>query len=223
MCARYSIDASPTELVEFFGLVNEPPIPVRQFNLAPTDDILIVRQTEAGREAELARWGLLPWWAKDKREGVKAINARADGLWSKPTYREASAKGRRCLVPTTGFFEWTAGDGGKDPWLFQKTDGGLYAMAGLWERWRDKKDGDKVVESATIVTCDPNASLRAFHDRMPVVLSEEHWDLWLDPSSTEAELAPLLVAPPEGLLAPVRVSRAVNNVKNSGPECVAPL
>lgn len=223
MCARYSIDATPNELVEFFGLVNEPPIPARQFNLAPTDDILIVRQTEAGREAELARWGLLPWWAKDKREGVKAINARADGLWSKPTYREAATKGRRCLVPTTGFFEWTAGEGGKDPWLFQTVGGGLYAMAGLWERWRDKSAGDKVVESATIVTCAPNTSLRAFHDRMPVVLAEEHWDLWLDPARTEAELMPLLVAPPEDLLVPVRVSRAVNSVKNSGPECVAPI
>ena len=101
MCARYSIDATPNELVEFFGLVNEPPIPARQFNLAPTDDILIVRQTDAGREAELARWGLLPWWAKDKKEGVKAINARADGLWSKPTYRDASAKGSPAIPRTS--------------------------------------------------------------------------------------------------------------------------
>ena len=223
MCARYSIDATSNELVEFFGLVNEPPIPARQFNLAPTDDILIVRQTDAGREGELARWGLLPWWAKDKKEGVKAINARADGLWSKPTYRDASAKGRRCLVPTTGFFEWTAGEGGKDPWLFQRAGGGLYAMAGLWERWRDKKEGDKVVETATIVTCAPNGPMSAFHDRMPVVLGEENWDLWLDPSSTEADLSPLLIAPPDELLVPVRVSRAVNSVKNTGPECVAPL
>jgi putative SOS response-associated peptidase YedK len=223
MCARYSIDATPNELVEFFALVNEPPIPARQFNLAPTDDILIVRQTEAGREAELARWGLLPWWAKDKKEGVKAINARADGLWSKPTYRDASAKGRRCLVPTTGFFEWTAGVGGKDPWLFQRVGGGLYAMAGLWDRWRDKKDGDKVVETATVVTTTPNHAMAAFHDRMPVVLAEENFDLWLDPSATEADLAPLLIAPPDDLLVPIRVSRAVNNVKNTGRECVAPV
>jgi putative SOS response-associated peptidase YedK len=223
MCARFSIDATSTELVEFFGLVSEPPIPVRQFNLAPTDDILIVRRTDAGLEGELARWGLLPWWSKDKRQGVKAINARADGLWSKPTFRDAVGQGRRCLVPTTGFFEWEETPTGKDPWLFQAAEGGLYAMAGLWERWRDKAEGGKIVETATVVTCPPNGKMAAFHDRMPVVLPREHWDAWLDPKRTETQLLPLLVAPPEDFLRPVRVSRAVNSVKNADRTCVEPV
>lgn len=223
MCARFSLDASSEDIVAFFGLADEPPIPARQFNLAPTDDILIVRQTDAGREADLARWGLLPWWAKDKRMGVRAINARADGIWDKPMFRKAAEDGRRCLVATTGFFEWQDEEGSKQPYLFQREGGGLFAFAGLWERWRDRTDGDRIIESATVVTTDPNEMFSQWHDRMPVVLSPEHWDAWLDPSNGQDALSPLLVGPPDDLLVPVKVSRFVSNVKNHGPQCVQPV
>lgn len=222
MCGRFAIDATSHEIMEAFDLISEPPVPTRQFNLAPTDDVLVVRETDAGREGSLYRWGLLPFWAKDRKQGARAINARAETLWTKNTFRESAQK-RRCLVIGTGFFEWETVADGKQPWLFSQSDGRPFAMAGLWSKWRPKDDKTQVVRTCTIVTTEPNGPLSAFHDRMPVVLDDDLIDVWLDPDTPQPVLAELLRPAPDQRLTATAVSRLVNSVKNHGPECVAPL
>lgn len=196
MCSRYSLSTPAETLAEHFRLERIPPLTPRH-NIAPSQQVPIVRLplTESrpqmsGREMTLVRWGLIPAWAKDPAIGNRMINARAETVAEKPAFREAFAR-RRCLVPADGYYEWQRVGRGKQPCCIRMRDGRPFAFAGLWEQWT-RPDG-KVVETCAILTTEPNETLRPIHDRMPVILDPDNYDLWLDPGvRSEEKLRPLL-------------------------------
>ena len=167
----------------------------------------------------LARWGLVPSWAKDPAIGAKLINARAETLAEKPSFKRA-LESRRCLVPADGFYEWARKGSRKIPHRFTLKDGGLFAFAGLRETWREPGGG--LLESFTIVTTQANDLLKSVHDRMPVILRREDEPLWLDPKTgATAEVKGLLRPFPAEDMAAAEVSPLVNSPKNDGPACLA--
>ena len=212
MCGRYVL-ASPGELIaEHFRLSAVPVYPPR-YNIAPTMDALVVRETPAGeREAVTLRWGLVPAWAKDAGVGSRMFNARAEGLADKPAFRAAFRR-RRCLVPADGFYEWQPVTGGrKQPWFIRLASGAPLALAGLWEHWRGP-DGDAIA-TFTIVTTAANEALRALHDRMPVLVAPADHDEWLSSPNPSVLLAPWAGEPLE--LRPV--GTRVNSARNDSPD-----
>lgn len=195
---------------------NFPP----RYNIAPTDQIPIVRVDPRDHERELvmARWGLIPFWMKEKPK-IPHINARAETVATLPMFREAFAR-RRCLIPATGFFEWQKRDGGKQPYRFVRRDLEPFAFAGVWEFARI--DGQEIL-SAAIIVGEPNPLVAGVHDRMPVMLMAEDYDEWLE-SHTSADVAKGMLRPfDEQLMNAYAVSRAVNSVRNDSPECIAPV
>jgi putative SOS response-associated peptidase YedK len=191
-----------------------------RYNIAPSQPVLVLPNT-ADRQVDHYRWGLIPSWASDEKIGYRTINARAESVASKPAFRSAFLK-RRCLVLADGFYEWRAeGKRSKTPFFIRRPDGELLAFAGLWEIWRPE-DRDEV-RSCTIVTTAANELLAPIHDRMPVVLPPQHFEQWLDPDpQPKAQLLQLLLPLPANELTAFPVSKAVNDVNNDGPECVAP-
>lgn len=187
-----------------------------RFNVSPGQVVHAVRAGELGREIVGLRWGLVPSWADDSSIGFKTINARSETVHEKPAFREAFRR-RRCLLPSTGFYEWRAGAGGvKQPYAAVRDGGELHAMAGLWERWRDGSSGE-VVESCTVLTCAANTRLRRLHERMPVILPEVEWAVWLDPE-VEGETALRAMLKTDGAKhwGTWPVSRRVNSPRNDG-------
>lgn len=219
MCSRYSLTSPPEAVRQLFGYENVEAFPPR-YNIAPTQPVGIVRTGIMGaREFALVRWGLIPPWAKDPTELSTLINARAETAAVKPSFR-AAMRHKRCLVPADGFYEWTGPQGAKQPHLISaRSDGlwgaGLMGFAGLWEHWMGA-DGSEI-DTMAILTVPANRDMRPVHDRMPLILRPEQFDAWLDCSSgSSADLGPLLVPPPEGLLTLRPVSRTLNNPRNEG-------
>lgn len=191
-----------------------------RYNVAPGQAVVAVRQEAERPVRRLAplRWGLVPAWAKDAAVGYKMINARAESAADRPAFCEAMRR-RRCLIPADGFYEWKRAGKEKLPYCFTLADDALFAFAGLWEQWRSPQG--QAVESCTILTTAPNELVRDVHDRMPVILAPEAYDVWLDPAFTRvAELQPLL-KPYAGAMRRYRVSSRVNQVKNDDAECAA--
>lgn len=222
MCGRYFLTHPGDVLTAELGLESAVTVEAR-FNIAPTQQVPIVRRSaRGGRELVLARWGLVPFWAKDPAIGNRLINARAESLGEKPSFRDAFRK-HRCLIPASGFYEWQKKDGGKQPWVLRRPDGGPMTFAGLWSRWRDRATGDEL-ESCAIVTTAPNEVAAAVHDRMPVILDEPARALWLDPEAEPARDLPAILAPspPEELEA-FPISLRVNNPRNDDAACLEPL
>lgn len=219
MCGRYMMTSPVDAMQQLFRFEERPNLPPR-YNVAPTQEVPIVRRRKegTGRELALVRWGLIPWWAKDPAVGNRLINARAESVASKPAFREAFRK-RRCLVPANGFYEWEKRGREKRPWLIRLKGGGLLAFAGLWEVWRDPR-GEKI-HSCTIVTSEPNAVAGRFHDRMPVILDPGDYERWLDPDDPAA--LQLLQPCPDDWLEAYPVSPRVNSPQNDDPELVEPL
>jgi len=214
MCGRFNLIADADALVDFFELGQAMGLQPR-YNIAPSQDVAVVRETGGGRALSMLRWGLIPSWAKDPKIGYRMINARAETVAEKPSFRVALLR-RRCLLPATGFYEWKVVPGGKQPYNIQVGDGGLFAFAGLWERWQG-------VESCTIIVTEANKAISAIHDRMPVILDPSDYKAWLDPQLQDtALLQPLLQPCPPGWINSYPVSPLVGNPKNDGPECVAP-
>ncbi len=220
MCGRYRLTAKERWLSEYFNLPAEDIDWAARWNVAPTQEVATIRQDRRApkRIFGLMRWGLIPYWAKDMSIGVKAINAVSETAAGKPAFRESMRK-RRCLIPADGFYEWKRiGPKKKQPYNIGMADDGLFAFAGLWDRWKDP--GGKVIESCTILTTQANALLKDMHHRMPVILSPDAYDLWLDPGVTDpAEVADLLKPFAARLMRVYPVSAAVNKVENDGPEC----
>jgi putative SOS response-associated peptidase YedK len=217
MCGRYVL-ASPGEVIaEHFRLAEVPDHPPR-YNIAPTQLALVVRETPQGeREGVFLRWGLIPSWARDPTIGSRLINARAEGLADKPSFRAAFRR-RRCLVPADGFYEWRPAAGGrKQPYFIRLASGAPLGLAGLWEQWKGP-DGDTVA-TFTIVTTAANEQLAALHDRMPVVVAPADYDEWLSSPNPSVLLAPWRGEPFE--LTPV--GTRVNNVADDDPALVAPI
>ncbi len=221
MCGRYARHSSVHEFAELFGAQGELEL-APSFNVAPTQDVLAVREEPAvGRRLRLLRWGLVPFWSKGPDNRYSMINARADTLDQKPAYR-AAFRSRRCLIAANGFYEWQRSVGGKQPVFVSLADGAPFAMAGLWERW--KGADERIIESCAIVTTDANECLTAIHDRMPVILRREDYETWLDPGIDDAGVLKQLLCPyPEGALLAYPVSRHVNSVANDDAECMQPL
>lgn len=217
MCGRYLLTSPVDALIDLFG-VQERLNLAPNYNAAPTQSLPIVRSDESGRrELVSARWGLVPFWAKDLSIGARAFNARVETLAEKPMFREAYRR-RRCLVPADGFYEWQKTGAAKQPYLIRVKGGGPFAMAGLWERWG--KDAETVT-SFTIVTTAANAFMAELHDRMPVILDPADWQLWLDPSRGNA--AALLRPCPDAWLERWPVSPRVGNVRNNDALLIRPL
>lgn len=210
------------DLAQHFGIEEAIQLEPR-YNIAPTQVVAIVRNEESGvrRELRLVKWGLIPFWAKDPKIASRLINARSESVAEKPAFRSAF-KNRPCLVPADGFYEWKKAEGKKQPYYFGLADGKPLAFAGLWERWK-APEGD-VIESCTILTTEANELLQPIHDRMPVILKPEDYDLWLDPKMKKAELVkPLLQPFPPDQMAGYPVSEMVNKADHEGPDCVRPL
>lgn len=207
MCGRFALFAPLESIEEYFE--TEPAeltLPPR-YNLTPGQAVAVVREHEGQRRIARLRWGLVPFWAKDAAIGHKLVNARLDGLASKPAYREAFTR-RRCLIPASGFYEWTGSRGSaREPWFVRATDSPLLAIAGLWERWR-APDGE-LLETCVIVTTDANSALAKVHDRMPVLVGRADHALWLNPRSSLESLEDLATRPPALALWPV--TKAVND------------
>lgn len=219
MCGRFTF-AAPAEVVaEVFGLA-EPVVLAPRFNVAPTQEVAVVRRQEGGCSLALVRWGLIPGWARDARLGAHLINARAETVAVKPAFRNAF-KARRCLVLADGFYEWARRGSGKQPYWIGFEDGRPFAFAGLWERWQGSEG---VVESCAIITTSANEVVAPLHDRMPVILPPRSLAPWLDPTSQDAAtLQPLLHPyPSEGMVA-WPVSPRVNNPRHDDPACRAPV
>ena len=180
MCGRFTQRYTWSEVHAFLSVIGAAKNLRPRYNIAPTTTIDVVRLGENGRELVSMRWGLVPvWWKKPLKEVPATFNARAETVAEKPMFRDAF-KRRRCIIPASGFFEWTGGKGEKVPHLFTAADGApVLAFAGLWERWRDLASGDEVL-SATIIVSGASAWMEPYHDRMPVLLGAEDFDGWLD-------------------------------------------
>ena len=198
MCGQYRLTVAPEILHEQFGTVEIEAFPPRPLIL-PNEPVLIVRREEDGRRhLRHVLWGLIPAWVKDARQMRRIINARAETLTEKPSFRGA-VRHRRCLVPADGFYEWSGARGRRRAHLFTRSDGAPFAMAGLWECWMDADGGE--IETMAIITLAANADVAPVHERMPAILREESWDAWLDVRGVrDREAARLLKPAPEGFL-----------------------
>jgi putative SOS response-associated peptidase YedK len=220
MCGRYNLITDTEALVEFFEIEQvlfEPAELVARYNVAPSQTVPIVRMGETGRELLLAIWGLVPHWSRESKIKYSTINARAETVAEKPTFRHAFRR-QRCLVPATGFYEWKRTGDRKRPYHICMPDYGLFAFAGLWDRW--KREGE-AFESFSIIVTTANTVMQPIHERMPVILNQVQYSGWLNPAHyNRAQLESMLV-PYSGQLETYPVSYKVNSPSNDGPECIA--
>ncbi len=222
MCGRFTLTVSARVLAELFDVPEIAEFAPR-YNIAPTQQVLVVRAGDDGGGTEVVpiRWGLVPSWAKDLSIGSRMINARGETVASKPAFRSA-VKHRRCLIPADGFFEWKKLGTTKQPYLIRFADKRPLAFAGLWERWR--QPDSEPVDSCTIITTSPNDLLAEIHDRMPVILPPDQHGEWLAPSRLPNErLSELLVPHPPDEMEAFPVSTHVNRPANDDPACIEPL
>jgi putative SOS response-associated peptidase YedK len=247
MCGRYASSRQPEDLVEEFEIRN-PDLPHLEpdWNVAPTKEVYAVlerpprgdeesrAEVPPERQLRVLTWGLVPFWAKDPSVGSRMINARMETVAEKPAYRRAFER-RRAILPADGFYEWypteeltKAGKPRKQPYFIHPADGGVLAMAGLYEIWRDpdksEDDPTRFLWTCTVLTTTAEDSLGHIHDRMPLMLGRDRYDAWLDPRvSDKDQLMGLLEPATPGRLEAFPVSTLVSNVKNNGPELVEPL
>jgi len=235
MCGRFTSTSTLEQLAATYEVdeVRSEPLPTR-YNVAPSQQIYAVAVRRAGegerpsRQLGQFKWGLVPSWAKDPSIGNRLINARREGLATKPAYRSALSR-RRCIIPADAFYEWQQQGTGRSklPFAIKRRDGRPMALAGLWEVWRHPEHRDdrsvEPLRTCVIVTTEANSLLAAIHDRMPVVLAEEDWGRWLDPDTPLPEVEALLVPAPSDLFDAHPVSSLVNKVANEGPELLTPL
>ncbi|RVU33806.1 SOS response-associated peptidase [Hwanghaeella grinnelliae] len=233
MCGRFSLTTPVEGIRRLFGFSQIPNLPAR-FNIAPTQAVLNVRASNPGqaggamptsqgtdgvRDAFLARWGLIPSWAKDPAIGAKMINARAETITEKPAFRAAFRR-RRCLIPADSFYEWKTIAGAKQAFRITFDDGEPFAFAALWEDWQGA-DGSEL-ETCTIVTTDAIPAIEEIHHRMPVILDQEGFETWLTGSDEAAQKLLRPYAGPRRLMSGP-ISNRVNNVRNDGPELWDPV
>jgi putative SOS response-associated peptidase YedK len=218
MCGRFNLHANPRAVASLFGLPTVPELAPR-YNVAPSQPVAVVGLKPGGQARGLAlmKWGLVPRWAKSD-DGSKPINARAETLLDRPTFRD-SFRQRRCLIPASGFYEWQKAGSRKRPFHIRGRDGMPLAFAGLWDRWEGP---DGPVLTCCIVTTAANELVKPLHDRMPVILGPDEFARWLDPAAPAEDLLALLRPCPAEVLEAMPVGTAVNSPKNDGPECLEP-
>jgi putative SOS response-associated peptidase YedK len=218
MCGRYTLTADGETVRTAYGLV-DPPFDYRpRYNIAPQQDVLVVANGKQGRRAGVMRWGLVPGWADNANEGARMINARSETVTERTAFRDAFER-RRCLIPADGFYEWRQAAGVKIPMRIT-LDEKPFAFAGIWERWQ--KGDTAPLYTCSILTTSPAESIASIHDRMPVILRPEQYDIWLDHGTDETTLRSLLQPYPGQDLRAYVVSTLVNRVDNDGPDCIIP-
>ncbi|MBL8692840.1 MAG: SOS response-associated peptidase [Planctomycetes bacterium] len=223
MCGRFALNVSAEDLTRIFHVGGAPSLP-RRFNIAPTQTVAALRRLpgEAAASVALLRWGLVPSWAKDLAIGNKMINARGETAAEKPSFRKPFAQ-QRCAVLATGFYEWDQKGPVKRPFLFRVHKGEPFAMAGLWDRWKNPESGE-IVESCSIVTTEANALIQPIHDRMPLILDGYGLATWLDPQVKDRERLQSLVRPYSAdAMDTYEVSRRVNNPRVDDPGLAEPV
>lgn len=222
MCGRFALATEKHLLEMLYQLELRSDFSLApSYNIAPGRQIAACRLSpqEAKRELATLKWGLIPFWAEDPAIGNRMINARSETVADKPSFRDAFKK-RRALIPISGFYEWKKEEGGKQPYYICRKDGRPFSLAGLWERW---EKGGEPLESCTIITTGANALIAPLHERMPVIISPEHYSHWLDPQSEPATLQELLQPSPPEELVYYPVSRLVNNPANDSPDLITPM
>ena len=222
MCGRFKLSRRKQIIEEYFHCDPWDDDWEPRYNIAPTQPVPVIRQhpKEPIRQISTMGWGLVPHWAKDFSDAARAINARSETAAEKPTFRDP-LKFRRCIIPADGFYEWARKNGSKQPYYFEVKDGELFAFAGLWDGW--KNDEGQWVRTCSILTTTPNAVTAAVHDRMPVIVDPDSYDLWLDPGMTNVAAVSELLKPYDARL--VRcypVSTRINRIENDDEDCSRP-
>lgn len=217
MCGRFTLRTEANVMIKQFALKFEGEL-VPRYNIAPTQLVPVVRTVE--RELKPLRWGLVPFWAKTPKDGAKMINARSETVETKPAFRNA-IKSKRCLVPADGYFEWVREGKQKQPYWIRMKDEQPFLMAGLWERWRDKSTPDaEPVETFTILTTRANELTADIHERMPVILSPNDYEPWLDTSVSADTLSYMYEPYAANEMRVDPVNTRVNSVRNDDEDCV---
>jgi putative SOS response-associated peptidase YedK len=223
VCGRYRLSRRKQILAEHFDATPFDDDWEPRYNIAPTQQVPVVRQHPTGPSRHLSqmRWGLIPSWSKDESGAARMINARSETASELPAFREAF-KSRRCLMPADGFYEWKRSGNSKQPYCFEVNGGTLFAFAGLWEGWKDPKR--TWIRTCTILTTTPNSVTSAIHDRMPVILDPGDYDLWLDPGMNNVNALGDLLRPLDAsAMRCFPVSTRVNQVSNDDEACSTPV
>lgn len=219
MCGRYTITLDPADFAEELGVAEFPSDFEPRYNVAPTQQVAVVRDSES-RKVEWMKWGLIPFWAKDSAIGVRLINARSETLSEKPSFKQALVQ-RRCLILADGFFEWQKSEGkAATPFYLKLKNSRPFAFAGLWDIWRSPEKED--VLSCTLITCAANELVAPIHDRMPVLFDKSTAWQWLQPAPLE-ELEKQLQPYPADLMLAYPIGKGINTARLDSPELIQPL
>ncbi|MEN8108312.1 MAG: SOS response-associated peptidase [Pseudomonadota bacterium] len=220
MCGRFSLHTPESQIGAAFNLEHTEPLGLKpRYNIAPSQQIPIIRDIETSRELVMARWGLIPSWSKESKSKYSTINARIESVAEKPTYR-TPFKHQRCLIPADGFYEWKQVNGNKVPHHIRMKDGKVFAFAGLWDHWQGEDDS---IESCTIIVMPSNEIMKPIHERMPAIIAPAQYDWWLDSRITDKqEIMQYLTSAPSSQLTACPVSTWVNSPKNDDERCIQP-
>jgi len=223
MCGRYRLSRRKQLVEEYFDTADWQDDWTQRYNIAPTQPVPVIRQNprEPVRELSLMKWGLIPSWAKNPSIATSTLNAKSETAATKPAFRDP-LKFRRCLIPANGFYEWSRTGKTKQPYCFEVDEGEMFAFAGLWDGW--KNASGSWIKTCSILTTTPNIVTSAIHDRMPVILDPDSYDLWLDPGMNKvSELSRLLVPFGAKSMRSYPVSTRINHVANDDEECSRPV
>ncbi len=219
MCGRYRLSRRKQIIEEHFGSAPWDDDWNPRYNIAPTQQVPVVRQhpKEPMRQISLMKWGLIPNWSKDPSIATGTSNAKSETVAEKPAFRDP-LKFRRCLIPADGFYEWKRTGASKQPYCFEVSNGNLFAFAGLWDGWKNAEG--QWVKTCCILTTTPNAVTATVHDRMPVILNQDSYDLWLDPGMNDAQVVSELLKPYDAKsMQSYPISTRINHVANDDKEC----
>jgi putative SOS response-associated peptidase YedK len=214
MCGRFAIITPPEAVKAYFGYAETPNFPPR-YNIAPTQPVPVVHFAEGDRRFSLMRWGFIPGWVKDPKEFPLVINIRSETAREKASFRAAFQR-RRALMPADGFYEWQRLDKESRPFLLRRPDRQVFAFAALYETW-SAADGSEI-DTVALLNTTANGVISAIHERAPVIMPQDDFDAWLDPSTRPDDAYALLRPPPDGLLEMIEIGRAINKVANDSPD-----
>ena len=215
MCGRFALFSSVQAIKKYYNYLNEVQDWEANFNIAPSQKIPVIINKNGEKNLEFFQWGLIPFWAKDKKIGFKMINTRAETISEKPSFKYAFQK-RRCLIPANGFYEWRKKD--KQPFFIQLKDSDIFSFAGIWENWKSP-EGD-YIQSCSIITTPANDFMNEIHNRMPAILPKEQEIIWLSNQTQEKLLSLLLPFDSEKMIAR-KISKSVNSVNNNFKELIS--
>ena len=220
MCGRFTLHTPEPLLRNVFGIENSAPLGLApHYNIAPSQQVPIIRHTGSGREMVMARWGLIPHWSKEAKTKYSTVNARIETVADKPTYR-TPFKSQRCLIPANGFYEWKVVDERKVPHYIRLRDGHVFALAGLWDHWEGKEE---TLESCSIIVMPANEVMKPLHQRMPAIIAPADYDSWMDPELTDKdEIMGYLTSSPSSQLVMYPISSRVNSPKHDDEGCIKP-